>query len=99
MAHAPAVDNQPVRKPSPFFRRKQPRQILFDLHWVLLPGKTQAARQPPAMSIHRDAGKVESVAEDHIGGFAPDAGEASQLFHRRRHFAVEFSRPIVARSV
>ena len=37
-ADAPTVDNQPVRKISPFSGAQDARQVGFDLHRILLPG-------------------------------------------------------------
>jgi hypothetical protein len=56
----------------------------------LLPREAQAARQALTVSVDSDAGSVEGMTEDHIGGFSADSGKLSQLLHRRWHFTVEF---------
>ena len=45
--------------------------------------------QPAEMSIDGNAGGAECVAEDHIGGLAPDAGQGDQLIQGRGHLTVE----------
>ena len=37
------------------------------------------------MRVDRDPRGLKPVAEDHIGGLAPDTGQADQVFHARRH--------------
>ena len=71
------MEDQAVGKISPLGGRKNFRQIFFDLHRVQLPGESQAAREALAMRIDGDTGRVEGVAENHVGGLATDAGEAS----------------------
>ena len=78
----PPMDNQAVRKIGPFSGRQDARQVGLDLHWILLPGKCQAARQTPAMGIDGDTGLAKSVAANHIGGFSADTRELGQIFHR-----------------
>jgi len=48
---------------------------MLDLGWVLLPGKTQAARKSLAMRVDGYAGFIERMAQDYVGGFPSDTGE------------------------
>ena len=41
------------------------------------------------MRVHGDGGDAEGVAEDDVGGLAPDAGQADELLARLRNDAVE----------
>ena len=42
------------------------------------------------MSVNNDPGRIEGMAQDHIGGFSPYARKPSQFLHCRRHVAAEF---------
>lgn len=48
------------------------------------------------MGIHGDARFSESIAQHHVGGLAPDAGQADQGFQGIRHLAAEFFHQLAA---
>ena len=86
-ADAAAVPDQLVREDDPFVLRDHEGQVLFDFLWVFVAGEVQAIRKALDVGVNDDAtGDAVGGSEDDIGGFARNAGELQDFFHRTRDF-------------
>ena len=84
VAHPPAVEDHLVRHDRPVALGHQRADGVLDLDRILLRRPAPAAHEPAEVRVDGDAGDVERVAEDHVGGLAPDAGQLDQLLERVR---------------
>lgn len=94
VADGASVKNQTVTEVGPLLRRETGGDLPFDGHWIGIGMPPVAAPTQPSghahhMSVYRKAGNMEGIAQHHIRGFPPHAGQAGQLIHGARHFAVE----------
>src|SRR6185503_10465470 len=68
-----AMKDQPMGKVNPILARNDLFQVFFHFPRLFLRGQPEAVRKPLHMRIDHDAtGDVERIAQDHIGGLAPD---------------------------
>ena len=70
-------------------RRQQPSKAALNLVRLPMPRQPEPVGNPPHVSIHRDRGPSEDMAQHHVGGLASHACQRKQFFHRRRHLAVK----------
>ena len=73
------------RGPVPF--RDYFGQIEFQLNRIAVFREPQPAGQTNHVRVAGDSGDAESVAEDAVGRFAPNAGKGEELLHRAGNFA------------
>ena len=64
------MQDKPVAECRPFRLGNQHHERELDLGGVRMSREPQAARQPPDVRIYRDAGRVEGVSKDDVGGLA-----------------------------
>ena len=64
-------------------------QIKFDLVRIGVICKAESLRQAHDVGVDADRLPAEGVAEDDVGGFAPDAGERDKVVQVIGHFAAE----------
>ncbi|PQM49443.1 hypothetical protein C1Y40_00335 [Mycobacterium talmoniae] len=89
MADPAAVEDHPVAEQRPLVTFDEFADGVFDLDRVLLGGPPPAPHQPPEVGVDGDAGDIEGIAEDDVGGFAAHPGQGDQLGHGGRHLPVE----------
>jgi hypothetical protein len=89
MANCPAMQDEPVAEGRPFRLGKQVHQDKLDLDRVSVSSEAEAARQPRDVSINRDPGCVEGVAENDICGFAANSGQADEVGESGGNLAAE----------
>jgi hypothetical protein len=82
------VQDERDGREDPLRAREERHQVALDPDRILVPRQAEAAGDPMDMRVHDDT-RCEAVgaAEDHVGGLAPDAGQARELFHGPRHLA------------
>ena len=64
------------------------RQIELDLVGVRVLGQADSLRQAHDVGVDADRLPAEGVAENHVGGFAPNPGERHKIVQPIRHFAL-----------
>ena len=70
-----AMPDQEMGKEGPILAGNDFDQGLLHFYGVVLTGQAHPAGEPTDMGVHHDAfGQMESVAEDHVGGFSPHSG-------------------------
>jgi hypothetical protein len=86
-----------VCKTDPVFPGNHSLQILLDFAWFGILGQIEAAGKAEYVGIHYDAGcNSVSRAQHYVGGFARDAREREQFFHRFRHLPAEIFQDLSA---
>ena len=89
---AATVPDQQMGKEGPFLLGNDFDQGLLHFHGIRLACEAHAARQTAHMGIDHDSFRqVEGVAENHVGGFASDAGEFVEMFHCFGHLSAVVS--------
>ena len=89
MAYASAVKDHPVAEVGPFAALDELGDRELDLHRILFGGPLPAPDQPAEMGVNGDAGNVEGISQDDVGGLSADAGQRDEFIQRRGHLAVE----------
>ena len=89
MADPTTVEDHPVTEQRPVAALNKLTNRVFHLDRIGLFGPSPTPDQPAEVGIDGNAGDAESVAEDHIGGLASDAGQGDQLIQGRGHLTVE----------
>ncbi len=82
VAHPAAVEDHLVRHDRPVALGHQRADGVLDLDRVLLLRPSPAPDEPAEVRVDGDAGDVERVAEDHVGGLAPDPRQLDELVQR-----------------
>src|SRR5829696_2318878 len=83
LARSASVEDQEVGEDGPVFFWYYLHEVLLDLHGILTLGEAEPARDTADVGVHNDAlVRAESVAEDHVGRLAADAGQGYELGHR-----------------
>jgi hypothetical protein len=82
------VQDQRVGHQRPLLRREDRAQLLFDDYGIVRFRDTDAVGDAQNMTIDGEARHAQRVAQDDIGGLAPDTGELDEILHARRDFAV-----------
>ena len=89
-ADGSAKQNDLMAEGNPPVLRDHPHQILFDFFRRLLVGQFQPVGDSEDVRIHHDAaGDAVGRPQDHVGGFARDAGQRKQFIHCSRDFSPE----------
>src|SRR5258708_3226983 len=87
MTDLPAVKYHLVSEHRPVLFWDEFHQVGLDLHRLGVRGQSHAEAQPTDVGIYGNAGRVEGVAEDDIGGCAGDSRRWGPICHRPLHFA------------
>ena len=75
----------------PFLAGDEPHEDGLDFFWIGFASEAETARKAGDMGINDDADVlVKSIAENNIGGFAADAGEADKRVEIGGDFAMIF---------
>ncbi|EZP37718.1 hypothetical protein BW35_00852 [Micrococcus luteus] len=88
MAHAAAVEDQPVGEHRPVPAGEQGAHGVLDLHRVGLVREPQAPGEPAEVRVHGDPGPAEGVAEHHERGLAPHPGQRHEVLETGGDLAV-----------
>ena len=86
-ADAAAVEDQRVGRSRPALRRHRRAQLLLDDDRIVRLGDADAVRDAQHVTVDRQPGNAEGVAEHDVGGLASHSRQLDQLLHRLRHFA------------
>src|SRR5690349_9926133 len=73
VAHAAAVEDQPVREHGPALARHDRHERELDLDRVGLARQRESMREPADVRVDDEPGNSERVPEDDVRGLAPDA--------------------------
>ena len=83
------MQNQPHRKGRPVPRRQQLLEVQLDLVGIGVARETESSREPPDMRINHQSGLAEDMAEQHVGGLAPNSGQGHEILHATRDLTAE----------
>lgn len=72
---------------SPFRLGDQVHERELDLHGIRVPREAQPAGQTPNVSIDRDTGSIEGIAEDDVRSLTAHTGQRNQLIESGRNLS------------
>jgi hypothetical protein len=81
------VEDQGIRSARPVGIGQGFPELLLDDRRILGPGDTNPVRHSQDVSIDRQAGHAEGVAQDDVGSLAPDARQPDEVVHGARDLA------------
>ena len=88
-AHPPAVQDEAQAERTPLGAGQQGVDVALDADRIAGLGEPEQSGQPGHVGVHRQAGKPEADAEDHVGRLAPHAGQGDEVLHGVRDLAPE----------
>ena len=87
-ADGATVVDQHVGEVEPVLLGDDAHEVLFDFYGVFAGGPAETAGEATDMGVYYEAyHDAVGVAQYDVGGFARNAGQCEQLFHRARHLA------------
>ena len=91
LADLSAVEYQKVRHMPPFLFRRDRKQVLFDLHRVVVLRQAEAIGEPLHVRVNGDAFIETKGARQHdVGRFSSHPRQRDKLLHGLRDHAPEF---------
>lgn len=86
-ANLAAVEDHAVAEEGPLIGGDEGHEVAFDLDGVVVDGEAEALAEAANVGVDGDAGGVEGVAEDDVGGLAAHSGEGDEFVHGARDLA------------
>lgn len=84
------MKDQAVAQLRPFFGGEELHQVVFNFHRIGVLRQPESSAETADVGIDDHAGDTERIAEDDVGGLAPDAGELREGFEAGGYLAMMF---------